>query len=453
MLERSFGITFFLKTPKKKVNHRYIYLRITVDGATKETSTKRKWDIKRWDQRSERAIGSKEDARTLNYFLESTVTKITQYRTELLNQGVTITSQRLMDFVLGNNGSRSKLLEEFQAHNDEIKALVEIGEYAPATHTNFKTTRSHVQDFIRFKYKVDDIEFRELNYEFVKDYEFYLKTVRNCSNNSALKYIKNLKKIVLRAIAKDIILSDPFKLFKGKKTRLNKKPLSKEELYVLENKKIESNRLSVIRDIFVFQCYTGLAYIDVFNLKSSMISKGVDGKLWIISERVKTESKFSVPLLPQAIRIIEKYKDDPICRQRGSVLPVKSNQKMNAYLKEIAAICNIKSELTTHKARRTFGSTVTLNNGVPIHVVKEMLGHHSVKQTEEYALTEEFAVSKEMNKLQQRIITPNKKSRKDNPIERIERQLQKLKDGNLDYSRLAAIEQQIQELKNNRTTA
>src|SRR5690606_36293764 len=193
MLERSFGITFFLKTPKKKVNHRYIYLRITVDGATKETSTKRKWDIKRWDQRSERAIGSKEDARTLNYFLESTVTKITQYRTELLNQGVTITSQRLMDFVLGNNGSRSKLLEEFQAHNDEIKALVEIGEYAPATHTNFKTTRSHVQDFIRFKYKVDDIEFRELNYEFVKDYEFYLKTVRNCSNNSALKYIKNLK--------------------------------------------------------------------------------------------------------------------------------------------------------------------------------------------------------------------------------------------------------------------
>src|SRR5690606_21306012 len=165
----------------------------------------------------------------------------------------------------------------------------------------------------------------------------------------------------------------------------------------------ESNRLSVIRDIFVFQCYTGLAYIDVFNLKSSMISKGVDGKLWIISERVKTESKFSVPLLPQAIRIIEKYKDDPICRQRGSVLPVKSNQKMNAYLKEIAAICNIKSELTTHKARRTFGSTVTLNNGVLIHVVKEMLGHHSVKQTEEYAITESKTISREMKLLQKRL--------------------------------------------------
>ena len=448
MLERSFGITFFLKTPKKKVNLRYIYLRITVDGTTKETSTKTKWDIRRWDQRTERAIGTKEDARTVNYFLESTSMKVTQYRTELLNQGITITAKRLMDFVLGNNGSRAKLLEEFQAHNDEIKVLVERGEYAPATHTRYVTARSHVQEYLHFKYKVDDIEFRELNYEFIKDYEFFLKTVRDCSNNTTLKYITNLKKIVLRAMAKEIIVADPFKRFKGKKTKPNKKPLSKEELYILENKKIENNRLEVIRDIFVFQCYTGLAYIDVFNLKRTMIEKGVDGKLWIIGEREKTDSKFSVPLLPQAIRIIEKYKDDTICIQRGSVLPVRSNQKMNAYLKEIAAICNIKSELTTHKARRTFGSTVTLNNGVPIHVVKEMLGHHSVKQTEEYAITEEFAISKEMNKLQQRLINPTRKDHSHNPIERIEKQLQKLKNGELDYAKLAAIEQQIQELKN-----
>ncbi len=428
MLENSFGLTFFLKTPRKKNNIRFIYLRITVDGIPKESSTKRKWDMKRWDQKAERATGNKEDARALNFFLESLVTKINNYRTGLLNTEETITSQKIMDFVLGKIAAKAKVLEEFQLHNDEVLALVPR-EYAIGTHERFEIAKSHVGKFIRFKYDREDLEFRELDYEFIKDYEFYLKTVKNCNNNTALKYIANFKKIVLRAIDKDIIPKDPFKRFKRKKTKTNKKPLSAEELLILENHQFLTQRLSVVRDVFVFQCYTGLAYIDVFQLKNSDIRTGIDGQRWIMTSRQKTGSETNVPLLPKAIEIMEKYKEHPTCLKRDSVLPVSSNQKMNEYLKEIATLCGITATLNTHKARRTFGSTVTLRNGVPIHVVKEMLGHQSVRQTEEYALTEQESVGKEMQELRNRLHKEPSMEKEDGltMLERLEKEIIALK--------------------------
>lgn len=311
--------------------------------------------------------------------------------------------------------SKVKVLEEFSEHNDEILALVETKEYAKGTYERYKIAKSHLERFIKFKYNRDDLEFRELNFAFIRDYELYLKTVRNCSNNTALKYIAYFKTIVLRAIAKDIIPKDPFKLFKSKKTKIRKKPLSTDELHRLESKVFSSDRLTLIRDVFVFQCYTGLAYIDAYQLKPSDIKKGIDGSLWIMSSRQKSKSETDIPLLPKAIEIMERYKDHPICIKRGAVLPVKSNQKMNEYLKEIAVLCELSDTLNTHKARRTFGSTVTLKNGVPLHIVKEMMGHYSVKQTEEYAITEQESVSLEMQQLKMKLDRDNQISQ--NPMD------------------------------------
>ncbi|WP_066749905.1 site-specific integrase [Chryseobacterium glaciei] len=435
MLETSYGLTFFLKSPQKKTTQiRYIYLRVTVDGIPKETSTKMKWDARRWDQDSGRAVGTKEDARTLNFFLESLITKVNQFKTELINEEQTITANGIIDFVKGKTVSKAKVLEEFQLHNDEMKALIKTEEVAKGTHTRYVTARSHVHEFILFKYKKDDLEFRELNYEFVTDYEFYLKTVRNCSNNTTLKYISNLKKIVLRAIAKEIISKDPFTLFKGKKVKIKKYPLTKAELDLLENKKFSSERLATIRDIFIFQCYTGLAYIDVYQLKKDDIKQGVDGQLWIMSNRQKTKSNTDIPLLPKAMEIMEKYKNNPVCVKKGIVLPVKSNQKMNEYLKEVAELSNVYTALNTHKARRTFASTVTLNNGVPIHVVKELLGHHSVRQTEEYAITEHESISKEMTGLGERLSVVIKEKNDDDLkslLEQFGNDLEQLKENQL----------------------
>ncbi|WP_317172034.1 site-specific integrase [Flavobacterium pokkalii] len=171
----------------------------------------------------------------------------------------------------------------------------------------------------------------------------------------------------------------------------------------LEKHQFSIDRLNTVRDIFVFQCYTGLAYIDAFQLKRADIKDGVDGNQWILYERQKTNSTARIPLLPKAIKILEKYKDHPLCLKRGTVLPVSSNQKMNEYLKEIAELCGFPFTLNTHMARRTFGSTITLNNNVPINVVKEMLGHSSVKQTEAYAITEQATIGREMTLLNKKL--------------------------------------------------
>jgi integrase len=429
MLESSFGLTFFLKVPRKKSNLRYIYLRITVDGIPKETSTKRKWDITRWDQKAERAIGTKEDARTINFFLTTIETKVNQYRNDLVYAEHFITSQKIIDFILGRVAQKAKVLEEFLKHNDELLALVDTGEYAIGTHERFEISKKHIQEFLSFKFNLEDMEFRDLNYEFIKDYEFYLKTVKSCNNNTALKYITNFRKIVRRALDKEIIKEDPFKKFKGKKTKTWKKPLTGAELHKIENHTFSTPRLTVIRDVFIFQCYTGLAYIDAFQLKKEDIKIGIDGEYWIMSNRQKTKAGTNVPLLPKALEIIEKYKDDPLCLSRRSVLPVKSNQKMNAYLKEIADLCGITCVLNTHKARRTFGSTITLANDVPIHIVKEMLGHQSVQQTEEYAITEQQTVGRQMQVLKNRLNAERVIAPEDglSVLERMEREIQELK--------------------------
>lgn len=429
MLEASYGLNFFLKTHHKGSDLRYIYLRITVDGIQRETSTKRKWEGSRWNQKTERATGTKEDAKALNYFLDSIRRKVEDYKIQLISRNTPITSQKLIDFVLGNTEANTKVLQEFQKHNDEILVLVSKGEYSKGTHERYVTARSHVEQFIKLKYKVDDSEFRQLNYEFIKDYDFFLRTIRNCQNNSTVKYIANFKKIIYRAISKGIITSDPFKAFKNPKVAVKKTPLSSHELSTLENKKFDSERLSEVRDIFVFQCYTGLAYIDVKQFKKEELKIGIDGKQWIISERQKTGSSTTIPLLGKAIEILERYKEHPLCKANNVLLPVKSNQKMNEYLKEMATLCGINDNLTTHKARRTFGSTVTLNNGVPMHVVKEMLGHHSIKQTEEYALTEQSTISREMQILEKKI-SPEADDDQYDPIsilEKIENDLNLLK--------------------------
>ncbi|MFV8342628.1 site-specific integrase [Flavobacterium sp. XS2P39] len=321
------------------------------------------------------------------------------------------------------------LLEEFKKHNDEMLALV-LHDYALATHKRYETARFHAREFVKYKYATEDIEFRDLDYDFIISYELYLKTVRNCVNNFALKYISCMKKVVNRALDKNIIAQDPFRAFKRKMTKTVKRPLTASELRTLEQIDITTTRLQTVRDIFVFQCYTGLAYIDAYQLRKTDIKIGIDGTQWIMSERQKTGSVTNVPLLPKALEIIEKYKEHPLCLSRNAVLPVASNQKMNTYLKEIADLCGFTCELNTHKARRTFGSTVTLNNDVPIYVVKEMLGHQSIRQTESYAITTEQTIGREMNNLRSKLGKVNSTIPEEamSLISKLEKELQKLKE-------------------------
>jgi site-specific recombinase XerD len=276
-------------------------------------------------------------------------------------------------------------------------------EFAPGTLERYKTVKKHLEEFLKADYKMNDIPLKRINHQFILDFEYYLKTTRSCGHNSTLKYIKNFKKIIRIAMANGWIAIDPFLNYKARLDVVNREYLTQEEIQTMLNKNLHTPRLSQVRDIFIFCCFTGLAYSDVKKLTSNHLVMGIDGERWIKVNRTKTDTRSNIPLLPTALDIIDKYKDHPEVIIKGVLLPVLSNQKSNAYLKEIAELCGINKNLTTHLARHTFATTVTLTNGVPIESVSKMLGHSSIRSTQHYAKIIDRKVSDDMLALKNKL--------------------------------------------------
>jgi site-specific recombinase XerD len=403
MLEKSFSLLFYLKKPKNYLKGSMpIYFRITVDGIPKEISTGRQCDPDRWNVNAGRSNGTKEDVKSLNAYLDTLQTKVYEVRRQLLEKNESITSQGLRNTLKGTNETTRMLMKIFQQHNDEVKTLIDK-DFSPATLERYKTSFDHTRSFIEWKYGVSDIDIKKLDYEFVSQYEFWLKSVRNCNHNTSIKYISNFRKIVNRCIRNGWLDRDPFAGFKMTKREVIPEFLTEHELNTIATMKFSSERLRQVRDVFLFCCYTGLAFADVEKLKPAEIAIGIDGSKWIFTNRQKTDTLSRIPLLPVAIDILEKYKDHPSCINSEKVLPVLSNQKYNDYLKEIAGICDINKKMTSHTARHTFATTVTLSNGVPIESVSKMLGHKNLKTTQHYAKVLDKKLSEDMNTLKNKI--------------------------------------------------
>jgi integrase len=402
MLEKSFGLLFYLKqTPSYKDDQMYIYLRITVNGTSKELSTKRLWLVAKWNVRSGRADGSSEDARSINSLLDTLQVKAHEAKRILIEANQEVSAQAIKNLMLGID-DRKMILEVFQDHNDQVATLVPQ-EYSPGTLDLFKRTLNHTRLFIQWKYRADDTDIRKLNYEFISQYSFWLKSVRKCQHNSAMKYLTYFKKIVLLCVKYGWLKGDPFAGYNLNRKEVEKPYLTDDELGRIISKDFRSGRLGNVRDIFVFCCYTGLAYVDAKQLKRSELVKGFDGEQWIIKKRQKTDSASRIPLLPAALLILEKYENDPHCQIKDVVLPVLTNQKMNEYLKEIAERCNIEKLLTFHVARHTFATTITLSNGVPMETVSKMLGHKNLRQTQHYAKIVDAKIAYDMKQLKEKL--------------------------------------------------
>lgn len=221
--------------------------------------------------------------------------------------------------------------------------------------------------------------------------------------NTTMSYIKRLKRIITIAVNNHWISTNPFSAFKCTSQKVEREELTEDEVKRLAEKTFSVKRLDEVRDCFLFSCYTGYAFVDASKLSWANITVGKDDEMWVRTSRTKTEIAANVPLLPQAIEIINKYKDHEECIYSGRILPMKSNQKMNAYLKEIADLCGINKNLTTHMARHTFATTITLGNGVPIESVSKMLGHTKITTTQIYARVAEQKVGKDMKQLKLKI--------------------------------------------------
>jgi len=403
-MEKSFGLCFHLKMPKKSTNNEWpIYLRITVNGASCEVSIKRACPRNKWHTAMGRVEGRTDFAKSLNNYLDILERKVHACRSKLIECNQEITAIALKNLLLDKQHRKEQrfLLEIFQKHNEQMAALVGQ-EYAAATLKRYTTAYGHTRAFLQWKFNIDDIDVKALNYEFICDYEFWLKSIRRCGHNSTIKYLTNFRKIVNRCVRLGWLAKDPFMGYKMTKKEVVRAALTELELERVMDKNFAIERLAIVRDIFIFSCYTGLAYVDVKQLKQSDIVVGIDGEEWIVCRRQKTDHPVKIPLLPSALRIIKKYAFHPQCLHSGRVLPVLSNQKMNAYLKEIADVCGLHRMLTFHIARHTFATTVTLSNGVPIETVSKMLGHRDLKTTQLYAKVLDIKISHDMQLLKRK---------------------------------------------------
>jgi site-specific recombinase XerD len=399
----TFSILFFMHRSKtnKKGEHP-IYCRLTVQGRSREFSCHLWAKNNKWLPAAGKIAGTNDDAQTANYTLQSIRQNLLRIRADLQSQGKTITAEIVVNTYSGKGETKYSIIQIHEYYNEAVKKLIGK-DYAQGTYTRYKTSLDHVTRFITHNYKVSDYFLHDMTQAFATAYSAYLKTVRNCSNNTASKYIKNLKTVINYAVREGYINNNPIQSYKAKLQRIEKEFLTEKEILAIEAKKIDNERLNEARDVFIFCCYTGLSYSDSLKLNKHNIVIGLNGKKQIHIRRTKTDVAANIPLLPRALEIIEKYKNHELCVYTSKLLPTKSNQKQNAYLKEIATLTECTKKLTTHTARHTF-ATLMLTKGVSIETVSSMLGHTNIKTTQIYAKIIEEKVMNEMSKIADKLV-------------------------------------------------
>lgn len=385
MQRNYFTILFFIKKSKLLKNGEApICMRITVNGQRAEIQIKRSVEVSKWNSQKECTAGKDRKAMELNHYLDTVRTKVLKIHRELEQDGKPITADILKRRYYGEGDSPKMLLEVFREHNRKYRELMGK-DYVAGTVLRYERTARYLEELLQKEYGMNDIPLKEINHEFITKFEHYVKTEKSCAQNAAVKYLKNLKKIIKAALVNKWITDDPFLEIHFKQTRTNRAFLTEEELGILLKKEFTIPRLQTVRDIFVFCALTGLAFTDVQHLRHDHIIKDGNGEYWIRKAREKTDNMCDIPLLDIPRMILEKYKGHPECMKKGVLLPVPSNQRMNSYLKEIADTCGITKPLSTHVARHSCATSVLLANGVPIETVSKILGHTNIRTTQIYA--------------------------------------------------------------------
>lgn len=405
MKRDSFRVLFFLKKTKLLKNgEASVCMRITVNGTRVENNIRKSIDPALWSQAKETARGKSRRACDLNTYIEEARIRLYQIFCELEQQNRPVTAHLLQELFFGQEKPKEvrTLLGTMQEHNDQCRALVGT-DYALITVRRYESCRRYLAELIRQRYGKEDLPLAEVNGELVRAFAFYLKTEKGCQQNTVIRYMKCLKKITNLARANDWMAKDPFLGIRFHEKEVVREFLTMDELQTIYRKEFPLERLTLVRDVFIFAAFTGLAFIDVQQLAPEHIARDNNGNLWIRKPRQKTKNMCNIPLLDIPQEILRKYADHPTCRKKGVLLPVPCNQKMNSYLKEIADICMIRKNLTTHCARHSYATSVCLANGVSLENVAKMLGHSNIKMTQHYARVLDSSILRDMMQVERAI--------------------------------------------------
>ena len=386
---RTFSVNFMVRPSKvNKQGVAPIEATIIVDNERTIVQLQRKVEPTKFDTKKQLVKGKGEDTKDTNEYLSLMKAKFYEAQTSLIKLDLAVTAQSVKDMFLGKiKGNQCTLFELYDEHNQDVLKQVKAGNLVMTSYDKHIVAYRYLKLYLQENFGRKDIGLSEINASFVQGFFTFL--LGKMQNNSAIQNIKKFKKIINLALANNYIQVNPFLTVKYRTQKIEVDFLTESELEVLIHKDLGTDRLTKIRDVFVFNCFTGLAFTDAKTLTKDDFVTDNDGNKWIKKNRQKTNVMCKIPLLPVAEQLLERY---------DYKLPFPSNQKMNSYLKEIAAICGIKKELHTHIARHT-AATLFLNNGLSIESTASILGHTNTKQTQHYAKLLDNTVMKQTAKI------------------------------------------------------
>jgi site-specific recombinase XerD len=404
-MENDLKIQFFIKKSKLVKNDEApIYIRLKLNDILMEYAIHKSVKPNRWDSVSKRVLGDDTYAEDINTALHDIKENLKRAKTEIEVFKEPLTLENLRNWGKKEKKIDIKIISYFNEHLSKYKELIDLGKFSKNTLKRYNAAKNHLHDFIKDKFKKEDYPISQIDKKFVRNFKFYLQSLGTCKkNNTIIKYLSNVSMIINYALDDDLLDKDPFRGINFEYDDTEIAFLEDDEIDKIRNKNLTIERIDVIRDIYVFCCFTGLAFGDVKHLSREHLKPGIDGNTWIKKNRQKTDVKSMIPLLEPAKKILEKYNYCPDMK-KGRLLPVPSNQNMNAYLKEIADLCEIEKNLTTHTARHTFATTVALNNGISMEAVAGMLGHTTTALTRKYARIREKLIAENIKKITDKYI-------------------------------------------------
>ena len=396
----TFSLVFYINRTKEKKNGECpVMLRININGEKVALRLKRFILPDQWDPVRYQMKGRTKEAKIFNEYLEAVRIRAHQKYNDLLMQQEEVLATDLRDAILGINTAKTRtVIDIWEEHVDGLQKLIGK-ENTYATYQKHNTAKNHFKKFLQKYYRVNDVSIKAVDHRMIQQFNMYLKTEKGCNSNTATKFLQNMKRIIYISMRNGWLLKDPFVGISMSIKEVDRPYLTMEEIQTLIDYDSKIERLKRVRDIFVFSCYTGLAYIDVKKLKKAEIEGSDEIGYWIRTRRQKTDARANIPLLDIPMDIIKNYCRLDLLMPEDPILPVLSNQKVNAYLKELADVCGIHKELTFHVARHSFATSVTMTNGVPMETVSKMLGHKNMKSTQHYARIVDQKVGEDMKLL------------------------------------------------------
>ncbi len=401
MKRSTFKVLFYLKRQNEKNGKAPVMGRITINGTVSQFSCKLSVSPKLWDTGGNRAAGKSVEARRINEKLENIKTNIGKQYQRISDRDSYVTAEKVKNAWLGFGDEHRLLLQTFDEYLQEFAGKRVGKDRSAGTLREYRTRRDRLAAFLQYEYGLSDIPFRELKREFAEKFIIYLSTVRGLRSNTIFQTLKKVHAMVYMALDKGWIAVHPFPDVWVVPQSRERRFLNEDEIRKIMEVHLPNYKTAVVRDVFVFCCFTGLAYADVRKLTHDDIHTDGNGDMWIIDGRQKTGTQFRVQLLPVARELVERYRR--FSQPGGTVFPVKSCNSTIRSLRAIARRAGIATDLTTHVARHSFATSVCLSQGVPIETVSKMLGHKHITTTQIYAKITNDKIKRDMDDLRARI--------------------------------------------------